>query len=251
MTDSYADKSTVNEIRARFDADVERFSNLETGQVAATGSRLRMDLVSEAAVACAPGVRSVLDIGCGAGNYTLRLLQRLAERGVSAADVSVTLLDLSKPMLDRARQRVAAAGVPEARIQCLQADIRDAVLGHQAFDVALAAQCLHHLRGDDEWAAVFAKLFAGLEPAGGLWISDSVEHQSPGVRSMMHARWAASLEAQGGADYRDKVVDYVAREDTPRPLVWQLRLMESVGFTRLDVLQTEERFAAFGGAKPA
>lgn len=31
-------KSTVEEIRQRFDADVERFSNLETGQSATVGA---------------------------------------------------------------------------------------------------------------------------------------------------------------------------------------------------------------------
>ncbi|MGI6419673.1 MAG: hypothetical protein ACOX1P_28900 [Thermoguttaceae bacterium] len=35
------EKSTVDEIRQRFDADVERFSNLETGQSATIDAPLR------------------------------------------------------------------------------------------------------------------------------------------------------------------------------------------------------------------
>jgi tRNA (cmo5U34)-methyltransferase len=42
-------KSTVDEIRQRFDADVERFSNLETGQSATIDAPLAMALVAEAA----------------------------------------------------------------------------------------------------------------------------------------------------------------------------------------------------------
>lgn len=38
-------KSTVDEIRARFDQDVERFSNLETGQTATVDGALAMDLL--------------------------------------------------------------------------------------------------------------------------------------------------------------------------------------------------------------
>src|SRR5512137_2713855 len=95
-------KSSSEEIRARFDADVERFSNLETGQTATMDSQLVLDLVTRAAAAATPGARRLLDVGCGAGNYTLKLLQRLP-------GLDITLLDLSRPMLDRALVRVGAA----------------------------------------------------------------------------------------------------------------------------------------------
>ena len=90
-------KSTVDEIRQRFDADVERFSNLETGQSATVDAPLAMALVAQAAAATTPHARHVLDVGCGAGNYTLKLLEQLP-------NLDVTLIDLSQPMLDRARE---------------------------------------------------------------------------------------------------------------------------------------------------
>src|SRR5262245_31970326 len=65
-------KSSVDEIRQRFDADVERFSNLDTGQSATVDAPLAMALVAEAAAATTPQARHVLDVGCGAGNYTLK-----------------------------------------------------------------------------------------------------------------------------------------------------------------------------------
>jgi len=45
---NYEGKSTVKDIRKRFDADVERFSNLETGQSATIDVVLAMDLVTRA-----------------------------------------------------------------------------------------------------------------------------------------------------------------------------------------------------------
>ena len=47
-------KSTVDEIRQRFDADVERFSNLETGQSATMDSPLAMELIAQVAAATTP-----------------------------------------------------------------------------------------------------------------------------------------------------------------------------------------------------
>src|SRR5437762_5947720 len=108
-------KSTVNEIRQRFDADVQRFSNLETGQSATVDAPLAMALVAHAAAATTPQARHVLDVGCGAGNYTLMLLEALP-------NLDATLIDLSQPMLDRAKVRVSRATT--GRITTIQGDIR-------------------------------------------------------------------------------------------------------------------------------
>lgn len=51
--------------------------------------------------------RRVLDLGCGTGDLTIALA-RLAEKGVE-----ITGLDYSLPMLERARQKAARAGVGE------------------------------------------------------------------------------------------------------------------------------------------
>src|SRR5262249_213473 len=103
---SEAMKSTVDEIRQRFDADLQRFSNLQTGQSAPVDAPLAMAPVAQAAALATPHARHVLDVGCGAGNYTLKLLEQIP-------NLDVTLVDLSKPMLDRAKERVRQATTGE------------------------------------------------------------------------------------------------------------------------------------------
>jgi tRNA (cmo5U34)-methyltransferase len=233
-------KSTVDEIRARFDTDVERFSNLQTGQSATMDAPLALELIAEAAKATTPKAARLLDIGCGAGNYTLKLLEVLPR-------LDVTLIDLSRPMLDRAEQRIRAAGA--ASIRAIQQDVRDADLGENTVDVIVAAAVLHHLRADDEWRAVFAKLYRALSPHGSLWIFDMVEPDMPWLHDHVWQRWGAYLESFRGPSYRDEVFAYVDREDTPRPLVYQLDLLRAVGFTTVGVLHKHACFAAFGAVK--
>ena len=50
-------KSTVEQIRQRFDKDVERFSNLETGQSATIDAPLVLDLIAKAATAANPDAK--------------------------------------------------------------------------------------------------------------------------------------------------------------------------------------------------
>jgi len=235
-----SNKSTPEEIRARFDSDVERFSNLETGQVATMDSQLVLELVTRAAAAATPRARRVLDVGCGAGNYTLKLLQCLP-------GLEVTLLDLSRPMLDRALVRVGDATTNS--VATVQSDIRDFDPGLERFDIILAAAVLHHLRAEAEWQAVFARFFAALRPGGSLWIADLVAHDHPAVQALMWARYGDYLAAQQGQAYRDRVFAYVEKEDTPRSLAFQLDHLRAAGFSQMEILHKNGPFAAFGALK--
>jgi tRNA (cmo5U34)-methyltransferase len=241
-------KSTVEEIRRRFDGDVERFSNLATGQTATIDAPLAMELITAASVACNPAPRAVLDIGCGAGNNTLKLLGHLRSGGYAYDQVQYDLLDLSQPMLDRASERILATGAVDVRTIC--GDFREVDLPSGHYDVILAAAVLHHLRDDADWEAAFQKIFRLLAPGGSFWVTDFVAHESNGVSRIMWDRYGDYLVQTGGSAYRDKVFAYIAKEDSPRSLTYQLELARQSGFVEIDVLHKTSCFAAFGGRKP-
>jgi tRNA (cmo5U34)-methyltransferase len=234
-------KSTVDEIRQRFDADVERFSNLETGQSATVDAPLAMALIAQAAAATTPHARYVLDVGCGAGNYTLKLLELLP-------NLAVTLIDLSQPMLDRAKERISQKTT--SPVNTIQGDIREVKLPNEQFDIVLAAAVLHHLRADQEWRDVYTAFYRALRPGGSLWVFDLVESSIPAVQQLMCTKYGDYLTRLKDEAYRDHVFAYVEKEDTPRPLMFQLDLMRQVvGFAQVEVLHKNVCFAAFGGVK--
>lgn len=55
--------------------------------------------------------------------------------------------------------------------------------------------------------------------------------------------------SHGGEAYRDQVFTYIDREDSPRPVTFQLELLRAVGFSRVEMLHKNSRFAAFGAVK--
>ena len=151
-------------------------------------------------------------------------------------------------MLARAQERLAAAGCRKCTV--LQGDIREIDLGQDTFDIILAAAVLHHLRTDAEWEAVFRKFHDALSPGGSLWIFDLVRGASDELHALTWRRYGEYLSQFKSERYRDEVFAYVEKEDTPRPLAYQLDVMRRLGFEKIDVLHKNVCFAAFGGIKP-
>ena len=240
MTTMHEKKSTADEIRQRFDNDVERFSNIETGQTATVDAPLAMELISQAAFKATQKIQRVLDIGCGAGNNAIKLSQY-----VSPFDCD--LVDLSLPMLERARARISE--INTGHIKIFQGDFRIIDLPEQEYDVILAAAVLHHLRDEQDWESTFRKIYRLTAPGGSIWITDLVSHETGAIQSLMWKRYAEYLCSVGGESYKDKVFAYIDKEDSPRPVTYQMDLLRKVGFSHVELLHKNSCFAAFGAIK--
>jgi len=233
-------KSTVDEIRARFDNDVERFSNLETGQSATMDAPLVLDLITRVAAAHRPEAKDVLDIGCGAGNYTLKLLERIPA-------MNCTLVDLSKPMLDRACERVTQSTAQT--VTTLQGDIREVDLPDETFDIVVAAAVLHHLRDDADWQQVFQKIRQAMRPGGIFLVSDLVTSELAAADQVQWERYGEYLTELRDDAYRQTVFDYIEKEDTPRSVLFQTDVCRAVGFRQVEVLHLNACFGAYCAVK--
>ncbi len=110
----------------------------------------------------------------------------------------------------------------------------------------MAAAVLHHLRSDEEWEQVFRKFYETLKPGGSLWISDLIRHSHTGIHQAMWTRYGEYLVQLEDESYRDKVFAYIEKEDSPKPLMFQLNLLQSVGFETVEILHKNSCFAAFG-----
>ena len=102
-----------------------------------------------------PGIRLVLDAGCGSGRVTQQLLDRFPRAHVVA-------LDASAQMLEGSRRRLSGYG---PRVSFVQADLREPLPLDRPVHAIVSTATFHWV---PDHAALFRRLAAALEPGGQL-----------------------------------------------------------------------------------
>jgi ubiquinone/menaquinone biosynthesis C-methylase UbiE len=160
----------------------------------------------------------VLDIGCGCGATTLEAARRCGPTGIAAG------VDLSAPMIDRARQLADAAGVVNARFEVGDCQVDDLTVPPAGpYDLAISRFGVMFF---DDPVAAFANVAKAMAPGGRLavltwapmelqrWLTvpiaaaldhvplpDLGQNGGTGMFSLaQHDRIVAVLEAAGWAD---------------------------------------------------
>lgn len=240
MSFNYKNKSTIEDIRNKFNNLVDNYSDINKGQLSAIDSPKIMDLITRCAFKVNPHATSVLDIGCGAGNYTVKLLEYIPT-------LDCTLIDISENMLLKAKKRIAK--ITSGKINIINDDMRKIDFPESTFDIIMAATTIHHLREDEEWIDFFNKIYQILKPGGSFWITDLIAHDNKLVNEVLWDEYGKYLLDVGGVEFKDWAYNEIEKEDTPRSLNFQINLMKDIGFKDIEILHKNAVFAAFGGIK--
>ncbi len=231
---------TVDEIRDKFDSKVDFFSNAEAGQENMPDAGKVLAMIMDVIGNLDPQPAIGCDIGCGAGNFAVRLSRQ-------TPGISMDLIDLSMPMLERAVSRVSAEGGKVRSI--FQGDIREVPLNESSYDIILSGAALHHLREEEEWKAVFSRIYKALKPGGTFWYWDLIDHDHYTIRESQYRSWGNHLIAFRDEEYRDYIFRECAREDSPRSLPFITSKLTEAGFSSWDILHKSSLFAAIVGIK--
>ena len=110
-----------------------------------------------------PGDR-VLDLACGPAN-------QLAQIARVNPDCQFVGIDLSREMLERAGELVAAQGL--ANVSLVEGSITDlSQFGDGSFDAVMSTMALHHLPDGEALKQTFREAARVLKPGGGVYLAD-------------------------------------------------------------------------------
>lgn len=133
----------------------------------------------------------VLDIGCGTGLLSLKLLQKV--------DCPITGIDISEEMLAIFKDKIKKLGLGQ-KIDCRLMDIDSLNFKNNTFDVAVSSVVLHHLK--DKIKAL-KKIYKLLKP-GGIFVIGEIDMDSTGSHTdtkrlqrmlrVLEQEWIPALE---------------------------------------------------------
>jgi tRNA (cmo5U34)-methyltransferase len=193
----------------------------------------------------------LLELGCGTGELTLRLLNHCPA-------ATVVAMDYSPRMLETASTKVQTAGYGD-RVRWVEADFGDWALDKVAgldadFDGVVSSLAIHHLTHVMK-QTVFQRVNQQLKPGGAFWNADPVLPESPTLESsFQQARehWCLAqghtLESARAGLGQTEPYGH-SSQDQLATLSHHWDFLKSAGFSTVDVLWKYYGLAVFGGYK--
>ncbi|MEU8707180.1 class I SAM-dependent methyltransferase [Streptomyces sp. NPDC048565] len=157
--------------------------------------RVMLDMV-EAVVGPEP---RVLDLACGTGSITDRLLGRFPGASSTGVDLDPALLAIARGTFEG-----------DDRVTFVTADLKDAAwterLPHASYDAVLTATALHWLHSEP-LAALYGQV-AGVVRGGGVFMNADhmIDTDTPRINAAERARRHAAMDrakAEGAVDWRE------------------------------------------------
>jgi demethylmenaquinone methyltransferase/2-methoxy-6-polyprenyl-1,4-benzoquinol methylase len=146
----------------------------DTGMRIITLGRIAKLYDAVAAAAARESGARVLEIGCGTGAVTERLVARGA---------SVSAVDQNPEMIEQARARLA--GAPEDRVEFLERTAAEIdSLDEAAYDAVVASLCFSEM-APTERAFVLKEALRRLRPGGVLAVADELRPRQPAARALV------------------------------------------------------------------
>lgn len=195
-----------------------------------------------------PSAQRILDLGCGTGETSLKILDR-------CRDVEVIAIDYSPRMLAFASQKIDKAGYSK-RCKFIQADFGDwankKLSLPEGFDICISSFAIHHLT-DDMKLKLFQQIRKSLKPGGSFWNADRVLPESPALKEVyqeMREHWAqtqGTTLAAVRAKFGTNISQGYSGPDRFATLYAHLQMLTTAGFTSVAVPWKYYGMAVFGG----
>lgn len=211
----------------------------------------RYDEMLDLLVACIPSnSQQLLELGCGTGELTGKILSRFPEIQIVAVDYSPQMLDVANAKIQQAGYGEQVSWIPAdfGNLANLNAPLSQG----KGFDVCVSSLAIHHLT-DPMKQQVFAWIRSNLHKKGCFWNGDLVLPDLPNlveVYQKIREEWAVN-HGTTLTDLRDRIAPTkpqgYSHEQQMGDLLDQLEMLKKAGFHPVMVPWKYYQLAVFGG----
>lgn len=213
----------------------------------------RYDEMLEVITCCVPSTsKKILELGCGTGELTLKILKR-------CPDADIIVLDYSPRMINFAREKVASSGYQE-RWSGKEADFGEWASNPDKFgigtnfDACISSLAIHHLT-DEMKQNLFIRIQETLSTGGCFWNADPTLPEAPTLAEVYKLAREEWITQQGTtlADVRARMGSSTtygySNQDQLATLNAHLQMLIQAGFSTVAVPWKYYGLAVFGGIK--
>ena len=180
----------------------------------------------------------ILDLGCGTGNLTQRILEQFP-------DAQIDALDLSEDILEESRKRFAN----KSNMNYLQADFKSMNLPHGNYDLVMSSIARHHVE-DPFKLKLYTEVYQSLKKGGIFIFTD----QTRGITDEIYLKniecWKYEAFKLGSTEENWNM--WMAHQDAHdfhSPVGWHLENLKKAGFNEVDLLSKYLMWGVFWAKK--
>jgi len=164
---------------------------------------------------------SILELGCGTGNFTLKLAARFPGS-------RLTLVDAAPQMLEATKERLGPRPA-----SFVTTTFEELTFEPRSFDLITSSISLHHVR---DKAALYSALRPLIRAGGTLRFADQLAGGTEANHAVNWARWLEFCRRPGNCSEAEvaSLLDHASAHDHYTSLVEHFRLLEKAGFKNLD-----------------
>ena len=179
-----------------------------------------------------------MDLGCGTGNITLRLLERYPKAHVTCLDVSKNMLELAKNKL---------SGYDSIEYVLGDFTIIDII---DKYDAIISSLALHHIPTDEAKLEMYQHIYDALDTNGVFYNADVIKAASSYTEQLNQTVFEEFM-MENGASSQDinEHKHKMDANDIPITLTKHLKLLEEVGFEDIDVVWKYYACAVYGAVR--
>lgn len=168
--------------------------------------------------------RQILDLGCGTGNLTLRVLEMFPE-------AQITALDLSEEILGVCRRQCG-----DDRTTYLQQDFGQLDLPDAGFDLVVSSIAIHHI-DDTAKQVLFRNVLASLRPKGIFTFVDQFRGETPAIYEKHMQVWKSFTDSKGVPSEEWQMwMEHQDQHDFHATVSEQMRWLSEAGFVEVDCI---------------